>query len=90
MSEIGQIYMIMLDFVQHLPCKRATVFINSNMVILPLENVEHCGGEPEQADTGYYASSQSSSSIYHSQGTLTLLNPKLPFSYIILRTAHKR
>ena len=19
-----------------------------------LENVEHCGGEPEQADTGYY------------------------------------
>ena len=21
---------------------------------LPLENVEHCGGEPEQADGGYY------------------------------------
>ena len=23
-------------------------------VLCALENVEHCGGEPEQADTGYY------------------------------------
>ena len=23
-----------------------------------LENVEHCGGEPEQADTGYYVTDE--------------------------------
>ena len=40
-----------------------------------LENVEHCGGDSEQADTGYCATHQAKSiypptctSIYHSQG----------------------
>ena len=41
-----------------------------------LENVEHCGGEPEQADTGYYVIDErcnnppACTSIYHSQGAL--------------------
>ena len=28
--------------------------MNRLLRIILLENVEHCGGEPEQADTGYY------------------------------------
>ena len=46
-------------------------------VLFALENLEHCGGEPEQADTGYYVTdgrhvnhpgSPTCTSIYHSQG----------------------
>ena len=48
----------------------AHVYIRACMVIVPpersydtpsnciLENVEHCGGEPEQADTGYYVTNE--------------------------------
>ena len=30
----------------------------SNLTSLILENVEHCGDEPEQADTGYYVTDE--------------------------------
>ena len=35
---------------------RNLTMVNGNIVRTgdSLENVEHCGGEPEQADTGYY------------------------------------
>ena len=29
-------------------------FINCSFHVYIVENVEHCGGEPEQTDTGYY------------------------------------
>ena len=31
-----------------------SVLVNTEL----LENVEHCGGEPEQADTGYYVTDE--------------------------------
>ena len=34
------------------------MYLNLYVHCIILENVEHCGGEPEQADTGYYVTDE--------------------------------
>ena len=58
--------MLLLPFKGIFPVRGPNEEMQYNMVIAALlhsdelcqlyilENVEHCGGEPEQADTGYY------------------------------------
>ena len=38
--------------------KHAHVQMKPHTATYVLENVEHCGGEPEQADTGYYVTDE--------------------------------
>ena len=38
--------------------KQINVCVGGSGSIIILENVEHCGGEPEQADTGYYVTDE--------------------------------